>query len=401
MSADHATALDSLAPTTFARARRIALIAAAVGVALCALGFFINRGQLFQSWLAAHSFWLAFGLGGLAMLMTHHLMGGQWGVLAGRALEAMARTLPLLALLFVPLCFGLHDLYPWSLPHEAAASPHLQGKAIYLNARFFYIRAAGYFALWILFAWLFTRWSLRRDRDPSPTLSRRMLRASSLGLILYFLTMTFATVDWMMSIEPEWYSTIYGATVIVAQGMQALALAAIVIGLLARHPALAQLLTPKPMNDLGNMLMAFLMLWTYMAFAQYLIIWMGNLSEEVPWVIHRSRGGWEWIALTLIFVQFFLPFFILLFRSVKRRPELLARVAWWIIVMRWLTIHWLIAPTFHPGLRLHWIDLAALAAIGGLWTALFLRVLTRSRIVPLHDPRLHAAAAHAGRETHG
>lgn len=398
---DHdATTHASFAPGGFARVRRAALITSAVGLALCLLGFFVSRGQLFQSWLEAHTFWLAMGLGGLAMLMVHHLMGGQWGILVERILEAMARTLPLLALLFVPLLFGMHWVYPWTLPGEVAASHTLQGKAIYLNERFFIIRAAFYFVIWILFAWLLTRWSLRRDRDPSAALSQRMIRASTLGLILYFLTMTFAALDWMMSIEPEWSSTIYGATVIVAQGLQALALAAIVLGRLSRHPVLAPLLAPKPMNDLGNMIMAFLMLWTYMAFAQYLIIWMGNLREEVPWMARRARGGWQAVAMALIFIQFFLPFGILLFRSVKRQAARLAAVAWLIVVMRWVTVHWLIAPTFHPRLTLHWLDLAALAAIGGLWTVAFLSWLGRVRPVPLGDPRMHAAATTAAGEAH-
>jgi hypothetical protein len=368
-----------------------ALLACLAGAILCLLGFFINRPQLFRSWLFAHQFFLSLALGGLAMLMVHHLMGGQWGILVERILEAMAHTLPLLALLFIPIFFGMKPLYIWTHADEVATNPHLQSKAAYLNTPSFIARAVLYFVIWIIFAWLFRRWSLRRDREPALALaiSRRMVNASALGLIVYFLTMTFAAIDWMMSLEPEWYSTIYGSTIIMSQGLQALALASMMLYWIGDAETLRPLLRPKALIDLGNMLLAFLILWTYMAFVQYLIIWMGNLKEEVPWVLRRSHGGWQGVAVMLIVLNFFLPFFLLLFRAIKRDVALMLVVAAAIQIMRLVGMHWLIAPAFHPTLSVHWLDLAALAAVGGFWTAVFLGYLGRVRLVPLNDPREH------------
>lgn len=373
----------------FLKLRRGALLAGAAGALLCAAGFFVNRGQLFQSWLFAHQFWLGLGLGGLAVLMTHHVMGGQWGVLVGRILEAMARTLPLLALLFVPLYFGMHELYSWTRPAEVAASPHLQAKAAYLNVPFFFARAAGYFAIWIVLGWLFPRWSRRLDLAPDPAAGGRLVRVGALGLVLFFFTMTFAAIDWIMSLEPEWYSTVFGAVVLLGQALQALAFACIVLHWIAETDEIRPLLEPKVLNDLGNMLMAFVIIWTYLAFIQFLVIWMGNLNEELPWMLHRSRGGWQAVGIGLIALGFFLPFLLLLFRSVKRRVAWLARVAWIIVVMRLVGTDWLIAPTFHPRLGVHWLDLAALLAIGGFWTAVFFTSLGRAALAPRHDPRMH------------
>lgn len=371
--------------------RRMALIAAAAGVIVCVVGFFINRDQFFRSWLFAHQFVLGLALGGLAMLLIHHLMGGQWGILVERSFGAMARTLPMLALLFIPLAFGMRSVYAWTDPHVLEEHPVIQAKTPYLNVQFFWIRAAVYFTIWIVFAWLLTRWSLQRDRAPSLALDRRMVRMSALGLILYFLAMTFAAIDWTMSIEPEWFSSIYGPLMIMGQALQAIALSCVALYWLGGEAALRPLLGPKALNDLGNMMLAFVVLWTYMAFVQYLIIWMGNLSEEVPWVLHRTRGGWQVVAISLIALHFFLPFFLLLFRAVKRNVRTLMLVATLILAMRVIGMHWLIAPTFHETLMVHWLDLAALAAIGGIWAWIFLGQLARMRPAPLNDPRMHLA----------
>lgn len=375
----------------FSKARGAAIIVGAIGFALCVAGFFVNRGQLFQSWLFAHQFWLGLGLGGLGVLMTHHLMGGRWGVAVERILEAMALTLPLLALLFVPIFFGMRELYPWMHPDPGEAE-HLRAKAAYLNFPFFIVRAAVYFAVWIVLARVYRRWSLAQDRDPSAERAGRMLRTGAFGIVLYFFTMTFAAIDWTMSLEPQWYSTVYGAVVIIGQAMQALAFAAIVLAALAGRAELRPFLAKKPLNDLGNMLMAFIMIWTYMAFMQYLVIWMADLSEEIPWVLHRSRGGWQWVSSALIAFGFFLPFTILLFRAVKQRTARLAQVAVIVVVMRLVATQWLIAPEFHARISVHWLDLAALAAVGGFWVAAFLSALARAPLAPLHDPRAHPEA---------
>ena len=221
---------------------------------------------------------------------------------------------------------------------------------------------------------------------------------SAPGMIVLFLTVTFAMIDWLMSLEPEWYSTIYGPMLMTGQVLTAFALTTIVAMHASRSGPRPDLYTPSQWHDLGNLLLAFVMLWTYLSFSQYLIIWSGNLVEEIPWYLRRTRGGWQWLAVVIIAFQFALPFFILLFRAAKRRAETLRNVAALIVVMQLVVTFWLVAPA-HEGarFRIHWLDVVAPAGIGGSWVAAFLWLLGRNPLVPLNAPRAHAhVELHAG-----
>jgi len=375
-----------------------ALIAGAVGVLLCLLGGYLDPVQFFRSYLVAYLFWLSIPLGCLAILMIHHLVGGAWGAVIRRVLEAATRTLPLLLVLFVPLWFGLEDLYSWADPEVIAGDPMLQHKSAYLNTAFFLLRLAGYFAIWLVLTYVLNRGSRRQEEAPDwtaeQTVRRRLKLLSGPGLALYGLTVTFAAVDWMMSLEPLWYSTIYGLRVAASQLLAGLAWAIVVTWWLAAREPLAEVLTPDHFQDLGNFLMTFVMTWIYLAFSQYLIIWSGNLPEEIPWYLRRGSGSWGWVALCLLLFHFVVPFVLLLARPLKRRASLLAALAAGLLFVHLAELFWLVMPAFYPaGLYVHWLDIVAPVAVGGMWMALFLWQLKRRSLLPL-APSLQGTHEH-------
>jgi len=355
---------------------------------LCAGGALIFPPSFFRAYLVAYFFWLGFPVGCLAFLMLHHLVGGRWGFMIQRVLEAAIQTLPLMALLFIPLFFGLPDLYPWARTEMVAADPLLQQKAAYLNIPFFVGRTVAYFAVWIVLGRLLVTWSLQQDRSADDTLTLRLQRLSGPGLVLFGLTVSFAAIDWIMSLEPKWYSTIFGMIFMVSFGLAALALAILATRFLASEKPLAQVVSPDRWHDLGNLLLALVMFWAYLNFSQFLLIWSANLAEEIPWYLHRIGGGWEWVAIALILFQFALPFVLLLSRNTKRKSQTLAVVAGAILLMHWLDTLWMVSPSFYPArFHLHWLDVAAPVGIGGLWLAAFIGYLKARSLVPLHDPR--------------
>jgi hypothetical protein len=377
------------------RARLAALTIGALSLALCAFGGIRNPTQFFRSYLVAYLFWVGIALGCAAIVMLHHLVGGGWGFVIRRLLEAGTRTFLLLAALFVPLVFGLSKLYRWAQPAAVAADPLLQYKAPYLNPRFFIARTVIYFVVWILLAYFLNKWSFEQDRTANPALTTRLEALSGPGLILYGLTVTFASVDWAMSLEPHWFSTIYGMLFMMVQALGAMAFVIVVVMLLAHTEPLAGVILPGQLNDLGNLLLTFVMLWAYLGFSQFLIIWSGNLREEIPWYLRRATGGWAVLAVILIVLHFAVPFFLLLQRSVKRRVRVLGVVAAGLILLSLVDVYWLIVPGFEEsGPRLHWMDVLAPIGIGGIWIAAFLWQLGSKPLLPLHDPRFAEAFEH-------
>src|SRR5690606_25040978 len=280
-----------------------------------------------------------------------------------------SRTLPFMALLFLPLAFGVQELYIWARPEVVAADPILQAKAPYLNVPFFLVRAVLYFVIWSALAWTLSACSLRHDRDGDPGLARKMQRLSGGGLVVYAITVLFMSVDWMMSIDPHWFSTIYGVLFMGGQGLSAMAFAIAVLVLLARTEPMSRVVGAAHLHDLGKLLLAFVMLWAYFNFSQFLIIWSGNLPEEIPWYLARLRGGWEWVSLLLVVGHFALPFLLLLNRDLKRTGRTVATIAVLIIVMRLVDVLWLLGPEQGQALvHIQWLDLVAQVAHGGDWT---------------------------------
>jgi hypothetical protein len=381
-------------PPDLRRIRRRAGQVFVVFAILCAIGAILDPSQLFRSYLLALVFWVSIALGCLAILMVHHLSMGGWSLMLRRTLEAAARTVWVLGLLFLPLLIGLPRLYAWARPEVVRVDAVLQHKAPYLNVPFFVARTALYFAVWTGLAYALSRMSRTQDRTYDPALARRMRTVGGVGLLAYGLTMTFAAFDWLMSLEPHWYSTIFGVYVVGGQAVSAMCFAILVSLYLARRPPMAGALRPRHFHDFGKMLLAFVMLWAYFGFSQFLIIWSGNLPEEVPWFKDRMTGGWRWVSLSLMLLHFVLPFLLLLSRDLKRSARRLAAVASFILLMRWVDLYWLIMPAFHPErLTLQWTDVAATIAVGGLWTWVFVRELAGRPLLPIHEPILEEALA--------
>lgn len=371
--------------------RKRSLVVGTAALALCAVGAWANPPEFFHAYLTAYLFWIGIALGCLAILMLHHLVSGRWGFVVQRLLESGSRTIPLMALLFVPLFFGLRDLFLWARPEAVAAQEILRHRQPYLNAPFFSARVVLYFAIWITLASLLSKWSLEQDRTAAPDLTRRLQRLSGPGLVLYGLTVTFAAFDWVMTLGPQWHSTIFGAVFMVGQGLAALCFVVVVSSRLVNRGPLTGVISPKLFQDLGNMMLAFVMLWAYMAFSQYLIIWSGNLPDEIPWYVSRMAGGWMWVAMFLIAFHFTVPFLLLLSRTTKRRAEILRGVALGLLVMRLVDLYFIVTPALHPGeVTIHWMDVLAPIGIGGIWLWAFLGYLRGESLLPLHDPRFAA-----------
>jgi hypothetical protein len=396
------TADHPLTRPEWGQARRTALVVAGVGVAvfvvvglllLLAHGVTSPR-QFFQSYLVAYIFWLSTALGSLALLMVQHITGGRWGLVIRRVLESGSRTLGLLALLFIPVLLGawVGGLYLWVHPGD---DENLIHKSAWLNIPLFLLRAVIYFAVWLLIASLLTRWSRQQDEDAAFP-PRRFRLLSGPGLALYGLTITFASIDWVMSLTPNWYSTIFPPLFATGQVLNGMAFAVTVFLLLAAHRPLSETLDPQLLRDLGNLLLAFIMLWAYMSFSQFLLVWVGNLPEETPWYLDRSRDYWWVLPLALFLLNFAVPFLLLLQRDVKEKPRRLAAIAVLILVMRFVDLFWWVEPAYpHNGQYAFWLlDLAAWAAVGGVWVWVFLGKLGERPLLPLHDPLLPAALHH-------
>jgi len=365
-----------------------AAIAGAVLLAVCIAAGVADKTEFFRSYLIAFVFWIGVTLGSMALLMMQHLTGGRWALVIRRILEASSRTLPLMAVAALPVLLGIKTLYSWSLPGQT--DPAVLAKISYLNPQSFALRMVFYFAIWFTLTYFLNKWSRQEDTGVAGAkVWMRLEGISGIGLVLYGFTVTFAGVDWVMSLEPQWYSTIYGLIFMVGQALTAMAFSIILLVWLSDRKPLSKIVRPAQFQDLGSFLLTFVMLWAYMEFSQYLIIWGGNLSDEIPWYLRRMEGVWGHIALLLAILGFSFPFFLLLFRHVKRRTRSLVIVAVLVLLMRLVDMYWMVLPAFGGGnIRLTWMDVVLPLGMGGVWFAYFLGQLQRMPILPLHDPRM-------------
>ena len=372
--------------TGVARAQVPALVIGILGIAGSVLGFVTNADAFYKAWLPAWVFWFLIAAGALAVLMLQYVTGGEWGLLIRRPLGAAARTIPLFILFGLPVAIGLPYIYEWARP-EAAHDHLLAMKAKYwLNPTGWYVRSLIYFALWSLWAWRIRVLSLRfyEDRSPYTELSRRKWSAS--GLLMFVLTITFASVDWMMSLEPKWYSSMYGISATIGAGLSAFVFVTFFLTRIADTEAMKGILKSSHFRDLGNLMLAFTMLWAYTAFSQFLLIWYGNIKEETPYYLKRMHGGWGVMALALVVFHFFLPFFLLLMRDIKDRPRTIAVVTILMMLMRLVDVVWLTTPSLYPQhFHFSWITLFAFLGIGGLWLAAWIWQLKGQTIIPIHE----------------
>jgi hypothetical protein len=388
--------------------RSRALKVGGVGLLACAVGFVVDRDHFFRSWLIAYLLFLSIALGSMGLMMIQHLSGGAWGVFR-RIFEASSRTLPLLAVLFLPVVLGMHSLYPWTHPEHVAEDEILRHKAAYLNVGFFLVRALIYFAGWILITWTMTKWSRQQD-EGDMSVNLRLQYLSGGGLVFYTFAATFAAIDWIMSLNPHWYSTLFGFLFVGGHGLAALAFTIVVSTFLAQREPMSGVLKPHHFQDLGKLSLAFVMLWAYFNFSQFLLVYAANLVEEVPYFLARTAHGWQYIAVLLLVFHFAVPFLLLLSRDNKRNPYRLVWIAVALLVVRYLDLFMLVTPEFAAsgenlhlltgehasGLFVHWLDLAAPLAIGGVWSWMFLTQLAQRPVLAMSDPYLREALESSG-----
>jgi hypothetical protein len=387
--------------------RSRAMLSAAVGLGACLLGALVFPASFFPAYLTAFLFWTGISVASIGLCFLHRLVGGGWALALRRPFEAAGSMVVVMAVLFIPVLLGLPYAYPWADRTVVEADPLVAQKVkIFLTPSFFATRAAIYFVLWALGALAVNAWSRQQDRREDQAPSRRLTAFAGPALVLTFLSTSFAAFDWAMSRDPDWYSTIYGAMFIVGAILSTLAFLTVFTIQNAAYEPVKSALTVGRLNDVGNLLLAFTMLWAYMSFSQFIIIWMGNLPEEVIWYLRRTQGVWGVVALALIAFGFFAPFLALLQRQHKRDAAWVLPIASWILVMRVVDLSWLILPGYtdpkvdgFPWGSLPWL-LAALAGIGGVWMVGFVGRLRSAPLVPLRDPRILDAMAHEAAHQH-
>ena len=395
------TALTIRPTADIVRLRSRSFVFAAIGALVGIVAFIADShapAVLMQSYLIGYVFWLGITLGSLAVLMIHHLTGGAWGMVARRVLEASTRNLPLMLILFIPIAVNLESLYPWARP-GAANDPIIQQKVAYLNKPFFFLRAALYFIVWFSLAYILNKWSREQDQQPPQPpgpADRRFRLVSGPGLVLYVLTITFMSVDWVMSLDPHWYSTIFGILTMGGQGLSTMAFTILTLGMLARFQPMSNVATPDNFHDLGKLMFAFVLLWAYFSVSQLLIIWSANLPEEIPFYLERldPHGPWYPVSVAVLIGHFVLPFLLLLSRERKRNFRRVARVAFFLLVMRVVDIAWTIAPAFRGhGSGLHLLDFAVVMTMGALWLFAFFTTLMGRSLLPVRDPYFRESLA--------
>jgi hypothetical protein len=363
-----------------------------VALAVCALGAPADPAQFFRAYLAAYLFYLGIPLGSMALVMVYHLTGGSWGLMIRRPLEAAMRTLPLVAVLFLPIAWGLSYIYVWAQPEAVAASPKLQYQQFYLAPMYFWIRAVIYFVLWLGIVFLLGRWSRQEDRTGDPRAAWKSRKLSGFGAVIYGVSLHFSAVDWSMSLEPVFHSTIWGPLVALGQLVSAMAFALIVLARVIDRPPLAEVASLKVRYDLGNLLLTLVILWAYMAWFQFMLVWMANLPVDVIWYAPRATPVWKGVMWAIFLLHFLIPFMLLLMRSVKRNSTLVAWIAGLVLVMQVVFVYYQTVPGANTeGLGEHWMDFLMPIGLGGIWLANFLWQLGRRPLLAPHDYNRAAA----------
>jgi hypothetical protein len=395
MSPVPANQLDLTAPPVVKRIYQRSLMVGvvfAIGSVLLAI---MNPDQFYRGYLLGFMCWLGVALGSMAILMIRHLTGGGWGMVIRRILGAAMRTLPLLAILFIPIIIGVaqHRIYPWAMPLDSVRDPYIKEhlekhgfiKDAYLNFSGFLIRAIIYFAIWNVLSFLLSMWSRQTDRPGAPDNTQKFKAVAGPGLILYGFTISFAAIDWVMSLDPSWISTIFGLIILIGEVLSAMCFAVVVERILYNYKPMSEMLKPEFVHDNGKWMLTFIMVWAYFSFSQWLIIWAGNLPNEITFYTKRLSFGWGKIGLFLVLFHFAVPFVILLSRPFKRNIRKLVWLAIWLILMRWLDLFWIIEPNFSKGVAVTIADLVVPIAIGGIWLAYFFRNLNALPLLPAYD----------------
>ncbi len=386
--------------TGLTRAQSVASLLGILGLVLTVILVPVSGGldAFFEAYLVGFIFWVGLTLGCLSLLCIQHLAGGPWGAIARRFLEAGSSNIFMMAILFIPVLIGLGSLYPWTDPAYVAAHPTVDLKSSYLNVPAFILRSVIYFATWGILVYLFRGWSRRQDAG-DPAMAQHMRNAGAVGILLFIVTMTFASFDWGMSLTPEWFSGMYGVIFMIGQLISTVSMLIIMLVLFREVDPLPKVLNPTRVQDYGNFLMAFTMFWAYVQTSQLIILWSNNVVETNTWYVARLDSSWAWVSAFLLIFHFFTPFLILFSRWVKQKGRALVWVAVWMLFMRIVDIYWIVVPTFErTGSPFRLLDVALILALGGIWLSFFFRRLKTTSILPAHDPRIEpeltGASAH-------
>jgi hypothetical protein len=399
MSAASTVRLDLTAPEVVRKISQRSLVIGVIFALISGALAFLRPDEFYRAYLLGFMCWLGVALGSMAILMIRHLTGGGWGTVIRRILGAAMRTLPVLAILFIPIIIavGQHRIYPWAMPLESIQDTHIREhlekhsfiKASYLNFSGFFIRAIIYFAIWNVLSFLLSKWSKQTDHAGAPDNSGRFKAVSGPGLILYGFTISFAAIDWVMSLDPSWISTIFGLLILIGEVLSAMCFAVVVERILFNYKPMSEMLTPDFVHDHGKWMLTFIMVWAYFSFSQWLIIWAGNLPAEITFYLKRLSNGWGSIGLFLVLFHFAIPFALLLSRPFKRDIRKLVWLAVWMMLMRYLDLFWIIEPNFSKTLTVTIADIVVPIAIGGIWLWYFFRNLAALPLLPAYDPDAH------------
>jgi hypothetical protein len=389
VSSGHAVTVDPAQHSgrAFGRLTGIGAVLGVVGLG-AAVALSGGTKQFYFSWLVAYLFFLSIALGALFFVLVTTVSRAGWGITLRRVVENVMATLPVFALLFVPIWIGRHEIYDWMGP-EAASNPVLRGKASFLNEGFWFIRAIFYFVCWSALATFFSTQSQKQDETGDQQISARLRGVAPVGILLFALTSSFAAIDWMMSLEAMWYSTMFGVYFFAGAVVGILSFVILLVQFAYAQGALRGVVTTEHLHDVAKLLFGFVIFWAYIAFSQYFLIWYGNIPEETIYYMKRSAGSWLTVSRILAFGHFVFPFFFLMPRAVKRNGALLTFAASWVLIMHFLDLHWCVMPNLHPeGIRFGITDIAAFCAVGGIFLAAIGWVSSRRALVPLRDPRL-------------
>ncbi|MGA7292173.1 MAG: hypothetical protein WBW53_15330 [Terriglobales bacterium] len=374
---------DLMAPPVAQTMQQRSLVIGVIGAVASVAGAFLVPESFYSAYLTAFVFWLGLSLGCMAILMLYHLVGGAWGTVIRRMLESGMTTLPLMFVLSIPILLNLPRLYRWARP-EGLADPKIPHS--YLNPTGVVTRCIIYFVIWIGMAYFLNRWSTEQDSVAGQS-TLRFRAVSAIGLVIYSFTISFAVIDWVMSMQAPWISTIYGFIFIAGEALSAFCLCAVIESILVKRKPMSEYLNDTEVHDHGKLMLAFVMVWAYFNFSQWLIIWAGNLPDEIPWYVRRMKGGWETVGLFLVIFGFAVPFALLLSRQLKRKARTLVWIASWLILIRIIDTYWHIEPAFHPTFHLSWVLFVIIAGMGGLWMAYFFRNLRARPLLALNAPQ--------------
>jgi len=391
MSAAPVNRLDLTPPPVVKTVAQRSLIVGVVFGIVAVILAFVRPQEFYRAYLLGFMCWLGVALGSMAILMIRHLTGGGWGMVIRRILGAAMRTVPLLTLLFIPVILGMHKLYIWAQPLDQIPDKHLREHLeditkTYLTTNGFILRAVFYFAIWNLLSFLLSKWSKETDRPGAPDHTARFKAVAGPGLILYGFTISFAAIDWVMSLDPSWISTIFGLVILIGEVLSAMCFAVVIERILFNYKPMSEMLKPDFVHDHGKWMLTFVMVWAYFNYSQWLIIWAGNLPSEITYYMRRLNGGWGYVGLFIVIFHFAIPFGTLLSRPFKRNIRKLVWLAVWLMLMRYLDLFWIIEPNFSKTFTMTVADVVVPVAIGGFWLSYFFRNLGSLPLLPAYDP---------------